>query len=233
LTEVRPLVHTPGVTELHTPPRKRPSPYDDAPRLPEGETVDARALVQGAWLELEVGPGRGGFLFERAVSAPEAGLVGIEVRRKWATIVDRRLAKAGLGARARVFAEDAKLALPRLSPAGAFQRAYLHFPDPWWKKRHQKRLVMGDAFMDEIARLLAPGGELFVQTDVEERGDEYDARISLDTRFSPAGDIAGSARLAENPYDARSPRERRAIADGLPVHRFRYLRLAPSVTEGS
>ena len=132
-----------------------------------------------------------------------------------------------------MFAEDAKLALPRLSPAGAFRRAYLHFPDPWWKKRHQKRLVMGDAFMDEIARLLAPGGELFVQTDVEERADEYDARISLDARFSPAGDVTGSARLAENPYDARSPRERRAIADGLPVHRFRYLRLPQVVTEGS
>jgi tRNA (guanine-N7-)-methyltransferase len=226
LTRVRPLVHTPRVTELHTPPRKRRSPYDDAPRLPEGKKVDARSLVQGAWLELEVGPGRGGFLFERAEAAPEAGLVGVEIRRKWATIVDKRLAKAGFGARARVFAEDAKLALPRLAPDGAFRRAYLHFPDPWWKKKHQKRLVMGDAFMDEIARLLEPGGELFVQTDVEERADEYDARISLDPRFVPSGDVAGSARLVENPYGARSPREHRAIADGLPVHRFRYVRLA-------
>jgi tRNA (guanine-N7-)-methyltransferase len=31
--------------------------------------------------------------------------------------------------------------------------------------------------------------------------------------------------MADNPYGARSPRERRAIADGLPVHRLRFVRL--------
>lgn len=205
-------------------PARRPRPYEDAPRLPEGERVDARTLVRGASLELEVGPGRGGFLFERAVAAPDAGLVGLEVRRKWAAIVDARLAKAGLGARARVFAEDAKAALPRLGPDGVFARAFLHFPDPWWKKRHAKRLVMGDDFLDEIARLVAPGGELYVQTDVAERADQYEARILADARFEPAGDAPGSARMADNPYGARSPREHRAIKDGLPVHRLRFRR---------
>ncbi len=206
------------------PTPKRPRPYEDAPKLPEGDRVDARTLVRGASLEIEIGPGRGGFLFDRAVSAPDAGLIGLEVRRKWAAIVDARLAKAGLAARARVFAEDAKEALPRLGPDGVFARAFLHFPDPWWKKRHQKRLVMGDEFLDEIARLVVTGGELYVQTDVAERADQYEARIAADARFVPFGDAPGSARMAENPYDARSPRERRAIADGLPVHRLRFNR---------
>src|ERR1700678_2902977 len=103
----------------------RANPYADAPRLPEGDTVDARALVSGAWLELEIGPGRGGFLFGRAAEAADAGLVGLEVRKKWAAIVDGRLAKHGLAKRARVFAEDAKLALPRLGPDGVFRRVFL------------------------------------------------------------------------------------------------------------
>jgi tRNA (guanine-N7-)-methyltransferase len=201
------------------------SPYADAPCLPEGEgPVDARALVQGAWLEIEIGPGRGGFLFERAAREPSAGLIGLEVRRKWAQIVDARLAKAGLGKRARVFAEDARFALPRLAPSGAFERAFLHFPDPWWKKRHQKRLVMGDTFLAEIARLLAPGGELFIQTDVEERAAQYEELVLAAPSFAPAGDAPASARLAENPYGARSPREKRAIADGIPVYRLRFTR---------
>jgi len=38
------------------------------------------------------------------------------------------------------------------------------------------------------------------------------------------GDAAGSPRVAENPYNARSPREHRAITDGLPVFRLRYRR---------
>ncbi|HEY2509592.1 MAG TPA: tRNA (guanine-N7)-methyltransferase, partial [Polyangiaceae bacterium] len=144
-----------------------PRPYEDAPRLPEGEAIDPRTLVKGDWLELEVGPGRGGFVLERLAAEPRCGLIGLEVRRKWATIVDGRVAKRGLGGRGRVFAEDAKDALPRLVPNGVFRRAFLHFPDPWWKKRHQKRLVMGDVFLTEVARLVEPGGELFIQTDVE------------------------------------------------------------------
>lgn len=173
-----------------------------------------------------MGPGRGGFLFERAAAAPASGLIGLEVRRKWAQIVDTRLAKAGLGPRARVFAEDAKDALRRLGPDGVFARAFLHFPDPWWKKRHEKRLVMGDLFLREMWRLLRPGGELYVQTDVEERAEQYETAIGAAAQwFAPFGDQPGSPWMAENPYDARSPREHRAIKDGLPVHRLRYRRI--------
>ena len=203
-------------------------PYEDAPRLPEADPVEVRSLVrasEGGWIEIEIGPGRGWFLVERVAAEPRAALVGLEVRRKWASIVDTRLRERGLGERARVFAEDAQWALPRLTPDASVKRVFVHFPDPWWKKRHRKRLVVRDVFLDQVARLLEPGGELFVQTDVEERAAAYENLVGLDERFRPAGDSPPSPRLADNPYGARSPRERRAIADGLPVHRLRYERV--------
>lgn len=199
-------------------------PYDDAPCLPEGQVIDVRALAAGDWVELEIGPGRGWFLVERADAEPKAALVGFEVRRKWAAIVDRRLAKRGLAHRARVFAEDARYALPRLTPDASVRRVFLHFPDPWWKKRHRKRLVMGDDFLGQVARLLQPAGELFVQTDVAERAVAYAELVALDPRFVPDGDAPDSPIVADHTYVARSPRERRAIADGLPVHRMRWKR---------
>lgn len=208
--------------------KRRPGPYADAPRLPEGNErneVDLRLLGQGAWIELEVGPGpKAGFLLERAEAAPEALLVGLEIRRKWAAVGDSRLAKHGFGSRARVFCEDARDALPRLRPNSGVRRVFLHFPDPWWKKRHQKRLVMGDVFLTEVARLLEPGGELLIQTDVEERAELYANVVGTSDAFVPAGDTEGSPIIAENPYGARSPREHRAIADGLPVHRMLWRR---------
>jgi tRNA (guanine-N7-)-methyltransferase len=199
-------------------------PYEDAPRLPSGDRVDLRSIVQGEWIEIEIGPGRGWFLVERAQAEPRAALVGLEIRRKWAAVVDERLARRGLGSRVRVFAEDARVALPRLEPAGPIRRVFIHFPDPWWKKRHQKRLVVGDALVAQLGRLLEPGGELFLQTDVEDRARAYAEHVESDPRFVPFGDAAGSAHMADNPYAARSPRERRAIADGLPVLRLRYQR---------
>lgn len=215
-----------------------PRPYHDAPRLPEGDRIETRSLARDAtgasvasfvgveWVEIELGPGRGWFLVERAEAEPRAALVGLEIRRKWAAIVDGRLEARGLGKRARVFAEDARVALPRLGPDRSVRRFFVHFPNPWWKKRHAKRLVMKDAFLAQVARLLEPGGELFVQTDVEERAAEYEGLVGLEPRFVPAGDTPPSPRVADHGYIARSPRERRAIADGLPVHRMRWTRAA-------
>lgn len=202
-------------------------PYAHAARVPDGEAVPVSALVPGDGpLEIEIGPGRGGFLFERAEARPEARLLGLEIRMKWAAIVDERLNKRGLGGRARVLNTDAREALARVVPEGSVAVFYLHFPDPWWKKRHEKRLVMGDSLLGSIARLLVSGGELFVQTDVEERALQYAEQIATSADLEPFGDEPGSPRLAENPYQARSPREHRAIADGLPVHRLRYRRKA-------
>ncbi len=214
-------------------PRRRPrpgDPYVDAAVLPGDppEPVEIDALFPGTTsadpVELEIGGGRGAFAFERVAFDPQVRLLGLEVRRKWAAIVDRKLVAQGLGGRARVFAEDARIALPRLRPDARLRAVFLHFPDPWWKKRHEKRLVLGDVVQREVERLLAPGGALFVQTDVEHRYEQYKAFLDGREALEPFGDAAGDPRLADNPYGARSPREKRAIQDGLPVFRIRYRR---------
>jgi tRNA (guanine-N7-)-methyltransferase len=217
---------------LRRPPRKnRPNdPYADAALLPgDGEPVAIDDLFPGTGeddpVELEIGGGRGAFAFERIAFDPEVRLIGLEIRRKWAAIVDRKLVAQGLGHRARVWAEDAKVALPRLRPSGRLRAVFMSFPDPWWKKRHEKRLVLGDVVQNEIERLLRPGGDFFVQTDVEHRYEQYRAFLDGREALEPHGDVPGDPRLAENPYGARSPREKRAITDGLPIYRLRYRRI--------
>ncbi len=208
-----------ATSNLSKPPRS----YADAPRLPGDEALDPRALVGAgsAPVELEIGPGRGWFLVERLESDPTARIVGLEIRRKWASIVDARLEKRGLSGRGRVFAEDARQVLPRLVP-GTLSVVYVHFPDPWWKKRHAKRRVVNPGLLSDVAEALAPGGELFVQTDVFDRAEQFEAMVANESRLAP---WSTTARVEDNPYQARSPRERRAMADGLPVLRLRYRRI--------
>lgn len=204
---------------------QRPDPYAAVLRLPDGPVqVTSLLAAPCSRVEVEIGPGRGGFLFERLVSCAEAGLIGLEIRRKWAHIVNSRLEKQGFGGRARVYADDAKDAMRRLQPDGCLDAVFVHFPDPWWKKRHAKRLVLGRPLLDEVARLLKPGADLFVQTDVPERAEAYEAQIEDHGAFVPHGDAPGSARMAANPYGATSHRERRAVDDQIPIHRLRYLR---------
>ena len=73
--------------------------------------------------------------------------------------------------------------------------------------------------MPDVVRALAQGGELFVQTDVEDRAAEYEAAIDAAPGLVA---VPGGPRIAENPFLARSPREHRAIKDGLPIHRLLY-----------
>lgn len=206
--------------------------YAEAPCLPGEGRLRLEDLIRAkvGRIEIEIGPGRGGFLFERLAGTPDLGMIAFEVSRKWTTLVNARLGRLGLADRGRVFADDARLALPRLEPSGQVAAVYFHFPDPWWKKRHQKRLVVGAGVLDEVARLLRPGGELFVQTDVEERADLYETQILGHAGFEPFGETATgggqrSARLTENPYGARSHRERRAIDDAIPIYRLRFRRV--------
>jgi tRNA (guanine-N7-)-methyltransferase len=203
----------------------RNNPYFDAPRLPDVPMVDPRLLVgAGAEpIELEIGPGRGGFLFERLAAFDGVHMVGLEVRLKWAKIVDGKLRERGFGDRARVYAEDAVAAVKRF-PDACLSAVFVHFPDPWWKKRHEKRLVVRDALTLELGRVMAPGAELLVQTDVEERADAYASLLGSLEEFEHF-DLGAT----DHPYVARSPRERRAMADGLPIYRLRYRRAGTPV----
>jgi tRNA (guanine-N7-)-methyltransferase len=195
----------------------QPVPYGSfAPKPPEGP-VDLRALVPGDGpLELDLGFGRGRSLLERSAAHPEVRVIGIEVKAKWAHKVEERRAAQGLE-NARAFFADVRELLPRSGPDGCLARVFVHFPDPWWKKRHTKRRVLMPELLDQLARLLASGGELFVQTDVEERAKDYEELLAAHAAFAPA---RSAFAIAENPFGARSNREARAESDGLPVHRL-------------
>lgn len=191
-----------------------PRRYDlVAPRRDEGP-IDLTAWPPGDGpLEIDVGFGRGRSLFARAEAAPGARLLGVEIKRKWAYKVEERRKARGLE-RVRVLAGDARDVLSRCEPTASVARVFVHFPDPWWKKRHRKRRLVDAGFLDLVARLLEDGGELYVQTDVPDRALAYREEIERHPalRLLPAP--------PDNPFGNASNRERRALADGLPIHRL-------------
>lgn len=208
-------------------PHRTPPPIrygEMARRAPEGP-FDFDALVPGAGpRELEVGFGRGRFLLERARAAPGSRILGIEIKAKWGHLVEERRRREGL-TNVVALAGDAREILPRLGPDGCLARVFLHFPDPWWKKKHAKRRVLDPDFLAEVRRLLGPGGELFVQTDVEDRALDMRAQIEACTHEGAPVFSVREGFDAPNPYGARSNREVRAEEDQLPVYRVLATRL--------
>ena len=191
-----------------------------APRPPDG-SVQLDAMIPGDGpLELDIGFGRGMSIFARASASPDSRLLGIEIKSKWAFKVSQRVERQGL-AHVRVLCADARELLTRATPEASVSRVFVHFPDPWWKKRHAKRRVLQAGTLDQLARLLRDGGELFIQTDVEARAVEYLSELRAHTAF----ELAPPAGLVDvNPFASVSNRERRALDDGLPIWRILAMR---------
>jgi len=81
--------------------------------------------------------------------------------------------------------------------------------------------VVSADLIGEAARLLGPGGELFVQTDVPDRAGAFKALLDGEPRLAPA---AGDGFVDANPFSARSNREVRCLEAGVPIFRLLYLR---------
>ena len=117
--------------------------------------------VRDVWLE--IGFGDGAHLLWQAEHNPDIGIIGCEpfvdgVVKVLSALEDEPRANV------RIYSEDAR-ALLRWLPSGSIGRLFILFPDPWPKRRHTKRRLIGPATLASIARCLRPGSEVRIATD--------------------------------------------------------------------
>ena len=113
---------------------------------------------------LEIGPGRGDFLFHLAVENPLATVVGVEYKHKRFDKLMRRLEKRAL-TNVRLFLGDARAVLPQEFGDGEFDRIFVLFSDPWPKRRHARHRLFQDDFVKELHRVLKGDGQIFIAHD--------------------------------------------------------------------
>ena len=131
---------------------------DDGSPIDLGE-VQSQAC-QRCWLE--IGFGGGEHLAAQAGDNPAVTLIGCE---PYVNGVARLLSLIDDVDNVRVVIDDARLLLKAL-PAASFEKIFVLFPDPWPKARHQKRRIVNPETLSDMARILKPGGELRLATDI-------------------------------------------------------------------
>ncbi|MEY2749805.1 MAG: tRNA ((46)-N7)-methyltransferase TrmB, partial [Cyanobacteriota bacterium] len=112
-------------------------------------------------------------------------------------------------------------------PAGRLELVSIQFPDPWFKKKHHKRRVLQPALLLAIAAALAPGQQLFVQSDVLAVIGPMLAVIEASGCFDPspaAGMPVEAGWLVQNPLPLPTEREIHVLTQGLPVYRRLFQR---------
>jgi len=180
-----------------------------------------RPALDGRLVELEIGCADAQFLFERAARDASRQYVGLEIREDLVKQVNKRARALAVPVHA-VFCQ-AQLHMTEIFPAGAVDRVYVNFPDPWFKRRHRDRRMVDDALAAGIAMVARSGAEIFVQSDVWDIALDAMATFERDDRFV---NVAGEWTFWRqgNPYGVRSWREQNAEQTGLPIWRIRYHR---------
>ena len=181
------------------------------------------SLPPGRAIEIEIGCAEAQFLFERAAREPERTYIGLEIRQDLVALVNRRARSGNLPVHA-VFCQ-AQLHLLEIFAPASVDRVYINFPDPWFKRRHQKRRMVDAALCDGIALVARPGADVFVQTDIWDLALDAMAALERDGRFTNAAGEWSFWR-AGNPYGVRSWREQHAEEHGLPIWRLLFNRAA-------
>lgn len=136
--------------------------------LPEDGKLEPQKLFQSAPKEiwLEIGFGGGEHLAAQAANNPEIGFIGCEpFVNGVAGLLDH--VDAQQIKNVRILADDARQLLDVL-PDASIDRCFVLFADPWPKARHVERRFIGPLNIPRLSRVLKPGAELILATDVHD-----------------------------------------------------------------
>lgn len=181
-------------------------------------------------LHLDIGCGKGRFLFKMAKLEPNWNFLGLEIREPLVEEANAWRDELGLRNLHYLFCNANNSLQPLLSPlpSGTLQRVTVQFPDPWFKNRHAKRRVVQPELVTELATHLAVGGVVFLQSDIEVLAVEMCDRFSAHPAFQRQD---SEDSLAENPLPVPTEREKSTLLRGEPVYRALFKKVLDPGTE--
>jgi tRNA (guanine-N7-)-methyltransferase len=188
---------------------------------PDRHPLDLAALFGGREVWLEIGFGGGEHMVHQAELNPQAGIIGCEPFINGVAMLLARIRDAAVTNLA-VHPGDVRDLFDVL-PEASVTKAFLLYPDPWPKTKHHRRRFVTPEHLGPLARVLKPGSEFRVATDIP----DY-VRQTLEEVPK-----AGFAWSAEGPEDWRHPwpdwlstrYEQKAFREGRRPHYLTFRRL--------
>lgn len=158
---------------------------------------------------LEIGFGNGEALRHSLQIDAQRDHIGIEVHAPGVGRLLNALAEDD-ARHVRIYHHDAVEVLENEIADASLDEVRIYFPDPWHKKRHNKRRLLNPAFAALLVRKLAPGGRLHLATDwqdyAEQMWDVLDATAGLANRAGPRGHVPRPPWRPQTHFETRGQR---------------------------
>lgn len=173
-------------------------------------------------LHLDIGCAKGEFLLKMATLQPDWNFLGLEIREALVKDANQLIAELGLKNLHYLFGNANNSLVPIFEslPHQILQQVTIQFPDPWFKKRQMKRRVVKPEMVEDLAKYLAGGGWVFLQSDVEAVAREMCSRFSANSAFSRKD----KDWLETNPLPIPTEREIYTISRGEAVYRAVFVK---------
>jgi tRNA (guanine-N7-)-methyltransferase len=166
---------------------------------------------------MDIGCARGRFVLAMAQGIKDWNFLGVEIREPLVVEANQIRDRLELNNLHYVFANvnnSLETILGSL-PVNSVERITIQYPDPCFKKKHQKRRMVQPELVEAIAKYLAVNGEVFLQSDLEwvamEMRDKFTSH--------PAFTLTHQGWLCDNPLAVMTEREIATLNKGLPVYR--------------
>jgi tRNA (guanine-N7-)-methyltransferase len=129
------------------------------------ELIDLKAIFPNSdAIIMEIGFGMGEATAIIAKNHPNNGYIAVDVHppgigKLLARIVENDLTNL------KVIEDDVHVVMQHMIPDQGLDGIHLYFPDPWPKKKHNKRRIVNDGFLQLIHPKIKNGGFIHVATD--------------------------------------------------------------------
>lgn len=173
-------------------------------------------------LHIDIGCGKGLFAQALATACPDWNVLGLEIREPLVIQALQRPDVQALKNLHFIFCNannSLRPLLASLPDPQQIQRVSIQFPDPWFKKRHQKRRVVQPELVAVLGEFMPAGAWVWLQSDVEELALAMVEQFTNNANF----ERQGQAWLPTNPLPAQTDRERVTLDQGKPVYRALFV----------
>ena len=164
---------------------------------------------------LEIGSGKGGFLLGMSKKFPNKTFIGIERNVTCCGFTAKKLVENEI--------ENSKLLFGDFERVSQFIKnnmisdVFLNFSDPWPKKRHSKRRLTANKFLDEYFRILCNGGRLIIKTDNKDLFD-FSKETLENSKFKLVSYTEDYQELDD--FDCMTEYEASFREEGQPIYRM-------------
>ena len=177
-------------------------------------------------LHLDIGCAAGEFLFDLALENTNWNYLGIEIR-------ERLVNTAKLKVRDKEIKNLYFLFGNAFNILNDFHSIFIiknlksisfNFPDPWFKKRHQKRRIIQPELINIFSNLMQEGSIIYIKTDVKDLFEYMDCTILSNCNFEKIDKKDFNYSESFNPNKVQTNREKNVLLNELEIFENIYIK---------